>query len=100
MSDGHSTDLEPSDGDEEPMLLVSERLGEDGTTDAALEALLVDIRKNRGVDFTGYKRSSLRRRFLRRMKNAGADGDFEVYAHLLRTQPDELSALLDSIFIN
>jgi two-component system, chemotaxis family, CheB/CheR fusion protein len=34
----------------------------------AFEALLDHLKRNRGFDFTGYKRSSLRRRISRRMQ--------------------------------
>jgi two-component system CheB/CheR fusion protein len=68
--------------------------------DAGLEALLGDVKANRGVDLSGYKRTTLSRRVLRRMAAVGVDGDFEAYRSLLRQQPKELTALFDSVFVN
>ena len=36
--------------------------------DAAFEALLEFLKRTRGIDLTGYKRTSLQRRFRRRME--------------------------------
>jgi two-component system CheB/CheR fusion protein len=41
------------------------------TDDAAFEALLEFLKRSRGLDFTGYKRASLQRRFRRRMDSIG-----------------------------
>ena len=68
--------------------------------DEELESLLAAIKATRGVDLTGYKRSTLRRRVLRRMGLVGMDGDFTRYRECLRERPQELNALLDSVFIN
>jgi two-component system CheB/CheR fusion protein len=68
--------------------------------DRALEALLSYLHVARGVDFSGYKRSSLRRRISRRIKALGMDEDFRLYGAHLREHPDELSLLFESIFIN
>ena len=76
---------------------VDEVAGPDGE---ALESLLLEVRAHRGVDLTGYKRSTLKRRFLRRMNAVGVDGDFTRYRDLLHEQPQELNALFDSLFIN
>jgi two-component system, chemotaxis family, CheB/CheR fusion protein len=65
-----------------------------------LETLLADLRATRGVDLTGYKRSTLRRRIQRRMSAVGLDGDFTRYRDYLRQQPLELNSLLDSVFVN
>ena len=71
-----------------------------GQLGAELEALLSAVKATRGVDLTGYKRGTLRRRILRRMNAVGVDSDFTRYADLLRDQPQELNALFDSLLIN
>jgi two-component system, chemotaxis family, CheB/CheR fusion protein len=68
-------------------------------TDQAFEALLEFLKRNRGLDFTGYKRASLERRFRRRMDAAGV-GSFEDYLDHLEVQPDEYRALFDTLLIN
>ena len=65
-----------------------------------LESMLEEVRATRGVDLTGYKRTTLRRRVLRRMSAVGVDGDFGRYRDYMREQPQELNALFDSLFIN
>jgi two-component system, chemotaxis family, CheB/CheR fusion protein len=65
-----------------------------------LESLLADVKDSRGVDLTGYKRTTLSRRVLRRMHAVGVDSDFGRYRVYLRSQPQELNALFDSLFIN
>ncbi len=67
---------------------------------AAIETLLAEVKATRGVDLTGYKRTTLRRRIQRRMTAVGVDGDFARYSAFLREQPQELNALFDSVFIN
>jgi two-component system, chemotaxis family, CheB/CheR fusion protein len=68
--------------------------------DRALENLLEYVHAARGVDFTGYKRTSLRRRILRRVKALGLQEDLSAYREYLNDHPDELPLLFDSIFIN
>jgi two-component system, chemotaxis family, CheB/CheR fusion protein len=67
--------------------------------DAHFEALLAFLQHQRGLDFTGYKRPSLRRRIERRMQMAGA-ADFETYVDYLEVHPEEFALLFDSILIN
>ena len=45
--------------------------GERRAEDPAFEALLEFLKRSRGLDFTGYKRPSLQRRFRRRMETVG-----------------------------
>jgi two-component system CheB/CheR fusion protein len=71
-----------------------------GEEDRALETLLDYIRSARGVDFSGYKRSSLSRRILRRVNALGLGDDLRAYREHLAEHPEELALLLDSIFIN
>jgi two-component system, chemotaxis family, CheB/CheR fusion protein len=71
-----------------------------GDEDRGLETLLDYLHVVRGVDFTGYKRSSLQRRILRRVKAVGLDDDLRNYREYLAEHPDELALLFDTIFIN
>ena len=69
------------------------------TSDAAFEALLEFLKRTRGLDFTGYKRSSLERRFRRRMEHVGCEG-FGDYLDHLQVDPDEYAQLFDMLLIN
>ena len=63
------------------------------------EPLLDYIKINRGFDFTGYKRPSLRRRIAKRMEAVG-DRDFAEYQELLTHTPASSSQLFNTILIN
>ena len=63
------------------------------------EGLLEYIKHNRGFDFTGYKRSSLIRRVSTRMRAVETD-TFAEYLDLLQVDPQEFTALFDTILIN
>lgn len=63
------------------------------------EALLEHLRRTRGFDFTGYKRSSLTRRVLKRMQELSIDS-FETYLDYLEVYADEFTALFNTILIN
>jgi two-component system CheB/CheR fusion protein len=65
----------------------------------ALDALLEFLKRNRGFDFTGYKRSTLERRLRKRMMAAGVEA-YESYLDLLEAQPDEFARLFDTLLIN
>ena len=69
------------------------------STDAEFEALLEYLKQNRGFDFTGYKRTTLRRRVQKRMETLGVDG-FAGYRERLVTEPDEFTPLFDTLLIN
>jgi len=64
-----------------------------------VEALLDYLKRTRGFDFTGYKRSSLERRISRRMSDIGID-DYRAYLDHLEVQPDEFAFLFNTILIN
>jgi two-component system, chemotaxis family, CheB/CheR fusion protein len=66
---------------------------------AELASLLEYLKTHRGFDFNGYKRTSLERRFRKRMDavGAGAYGEYEDY---LQVHPDEFKDLFDTILIN
>src|SRR4051812_1313720 len=67
--------------------------------DPALETLLDFLKRSRGFDFTGYKRTSLERRLRRRMDSVGCQtyGDYLDY---LEVHPDEYAELFDTLLIN
>ncbi|HKY76396.1 MAG TPA: CheR family methyltransferase, partial [Acidimicrobiia bacterium] len=67
--------------------------------DNDLEELLEYIKRNRGFDFTGYKRTSLARRVSTRMKAVEVE-TFRQYLDLLQVDPQEFTALFDTILIN
>jgi two-component system, chemotaxis family, CheB/CheR fusion protein len=64
-----------------------------------LEALLEYIRRNRGFDFSGYKRTSLSRRIRKRMQIVGLE-DYKDYFDYLEVHPDEFIDLFNTILIN
>jgi len=68
-------------------------------TDPEFEALLIYLKESRGFDFTGYKRSSLMRRVDRRMAQIGVGG-YPDYLDHLQVDPDEFTALFNTILIN
>src|SRR5438034_5510930 len=67
---------------------------------AEFEALLQYLKSSRGFDFTGYKRSTLIRRVMKRMavlKNIKSYGDYQDY---LEVHPEEFGTLFNTILIN
>src|SRR5215204_4249727 len=67
--------------------------------DPELEALLNFLKNSNGFDFTGYKRSSLRRRIVKRMQALRIE-EFERYRSYLEANPDEFAPLFNTILIN
>ncbi|MFL5538167.1 MAG: CheR family methyltransferase, partial [Longimicrobiaceae bacterium] len=67
--------------------------------DPEFESLLEQVRATRGSDFTSYKRSTLARRFRKRMDEVGVEG-YPEYAAYLDAHPDEFTALFNTILIN
>ena len=67
--------------------------------DRDLEILLDYLRRSRGFDFTGYKRTSLSRRIEKRMHYVGADGYLSYLDHL-EVDPEEFTHLFNTILIN
>ena len=65
----------------------------------AFERLLEYIEHNRGFDFTGYKRSSLRRRVGKRMQDLGI-ASYENYQDHLEASAEEFADLFATILIN
>ena len=63
------------------------------------ERLLDYLKRNRGFDFTGYKRPSLARRVEKRMESVGIE-TFGEYIDFLEVHPEEFPALFNTILIN
>jgi two-component system, chemotaxis family, CheB/CheR fusion protein len=72
---------------------------DDTATTQEFEALLEFLKHSRGFDFTGYKRSSLRRRMGKRMQALQIEhhGDYLDY---LEVHPEEFVQLFNTILIN
>ena len=68
-------------------------------TNAEFEELLLHIKRNRGFDFTGYKRSSLMRRINKRMQALHLE-NYEQYTDYLEVHHDEYTHLFNTILIN
>ncbi len=66
---------------------------------AALDVLLDYLKRTRGFDFTGYKRSSLERRIEKRMHEVGM-ASYPEYLDYLEVQSDEFAFLFNTILIN
>lgn len=66
---------------------------------AEFEELLGVLKRNRGFDFTGYKRPSLMRRVRHRMEEVG-DTSFAQYVDRLELHAEEFTALFDTVLIN
>jgi two-component system CheB/CheR fusion protein len=71
----------------------------DSRSEGELEQLLDFLKRNRGFDFTGYKRASLARRVAKRMQTANVSG-FADYIAYLEVHPPEFVALFDAILIS
>src|SRR5262249_59110967 len=67
--------------------------------DPVFDDLLTYLRRNRGFDFSGYKRTSLERRIRKRMEAVGI-GTFSDYVDYLEGHPDEFVHLFNTILIN
>lgn len=67
--------------------------------DREFEALLNYLKQTRGFDFTGYKRTSLRRRINRRMQALGIER-YPEYIDELEVHPQEFTLLFNTILIN
>lgn len=68
-------------------------------TDSEFEGLLEYLKRSRGFDFTGYKRSSLMRRVQKRMGMVEVTG-YSQYMDFLEVHPDEFVELFNVILIN
>jgi two-component system CheB/CheR fusion protein len=64
-----------------------------------LDLLLDHLKRSRGFDFTGYKRSSLERRIAKRMETVDVESYLD-YLDFLEVHPDEFAYLFNTILIN
>jgi two-component system CheB/CheR fusion protein len=72
----------------------------EGTSEQAdFEALLEYVKRSRGFDFTGYKRSSLMRRVDKRMQSVEIEG-YGNYLDYLEVHPEEFNHLFNALLIN
>ncbi|MCZ4491150.1 MAG: putative methyltransferase CheR with domain [Conexibacter sp.] len=67
--------------------------------ETTIDGLLQFVKRHRGFDFTGYKRSSLERRIGKRMQQVGSRDPAE-YQDFLEVHPDEFAELFNTILIN
>src|SRR5581483_3652055 len=67
--------------------------------DVTLKELLQELAEERHFDFRGYKKSSLERRFRRRMFQLNLSS-YAQYGEFVREHPDEVNQLLNTILIN
>lgn len=68
-------------------------------SDRDFEDLLRLLKETRGFDFTGYKRTTLRRRIQRRMDAVGV-ATYTDYRDYLEVQPEEYAQLFDNLLIH
>jgi two-component system CheB/CheR fusion protein len=85
--------------EDEPSSVDGSRREEDVGDALAFERLLQFLKESRSFDFTGYKRPSLVRRVRYRMHEIGISS-YEDYQDVLQLQPDEFTALFNTILIN
>lgn len=74
-------------------------MSREGQHDPAFESLLTYIKRNRGFDFTEYKRASLMRRVEKRLNQLEIQG-YEDYQDYLEVHPKEFAELFNTILIN
>jgi len=67
--------------------------------DVSLKELLEELAEQRGFDFRGYKKTTLERRFRRRMFQLSI-GNYTDYGEYIRKNPSEINELLNTILIN
>jgi two-component system, chemotaxis family, CheB/CheR fusion protein len=68
-------------------------------SDPEFDELLLMLKETRGFDFTGYKRTTLKRRIRRRM-DARSLTTLDEYRDYLELEPEEFGRLFDSLLIN
>ena len=67
--------------------------------EVTLKDLLQELAEQRNFDFRGYKKTTLERRFRRRMFQLNL-GDYAEYGEYIARHPDEINHLLSTILIN
>ena len=68
-------------------------------SDVTLKDLLQELAEQRNFDFRGYKKTTLERRFRRRMFQLNLGG-YAEYSEYIREHPDEVNQLLNTLLIN
>lgn len=68
-------------------------------SDRELDNFLEYLKQDQGCDLTVYKQSTLQRRLGVRMRQIGVSS-YSQYLDYLKHHPDEITSLLDTIFIN
>src|SRR5829696_5670368 len=68
-------------------------------SEMTLDILLDFVKRTRGFDFTGYKRSTIERRVAKRMGELGI-ASYDDYVDHLELHPEEFEALFNTILIN
>lgn len=81
-----------------PYAASREETDQEGIPPKALQDMLKTIKAQRGHDFAGYKRGTLRRRIARRMSLRGVLREAD-YAALLKREPGEVDALFRDLLI-
>ena len=69
------------------------------TKELTLKELLQELAEQRNFDVRGYKKTTLERRFRRRMFQLNV-GTYGAYGHYIREHPDEINELLNTLLIN
>ena len=64
-----------------------------------LKLLLNEIFKERGIDFSQYRENLIERRIAVRLR-ATKNSTYEEYTHFLKSNREEMEALLDVLTIN
>jgi two-component system CheB/CheR fusion protein len=67
--------------------------------ETTLDVLLDFVKRSRGFDFTGYKRSTIERRVAKRMGELDL-GSYDEYVDHLELHPEEFESLFNTILIN
>ncbi|MBC7968819.1 MAG: PAS domain S-box protein [Verrucomicrobia bacterium] len=67
--------------------------------DSVFESLLEYLKRSRGFDFSGYKRSSFQRRVQKQMHLRGVES-YEDYIDYLEVHPEEFVSLFNTVLIN
>src|SRR6478609_933846 len=68
-------------------------------SEMTLDLLLDFVKRTRGFDFTGYKRSTIERRVAKRMGELELTS-YDDYVDHLELHPEEFEALFNTILIN
>lgn len=78
---------------------LCDRVNDTEETNQDFEELLDYLKHSQKCDLTGYKRSTLMRRFQHRMQTINIDS-YQSYLQYLQIHPQEYLALLDDVLIN